>query len=218
MIKFHPTDDMLQAFAAGNLPTSMAIAISAHVELCDKCAEHVDRINQQLADDAFSKDVPDSVDMDDILESIMSEDPPSSESLAEEAYVSRRISVDGKQYTLPRALRRYTESKWSSFGKIQRARLPLEEGETRASLLHISVNGTVPSHTHRGYELTLLLEGTFEDENDKYVPGDFILLDSRHHHTPYTKEGCLCYTIADAPLHFTKGVSKLLNSVGHAIY
>ncbi|PKG56926.1 anti-sigma factor, partial [Shewanella sp. GutDb-MelDb] len=30
--------------------------------------------------------------------------------------------------------------------------------------------------------------------------------------------GCLCYTVVDAPLRFTKGISKLLNPIGELIY
>ncbi len=98
-----------------------------------------------------------------------------------------QITVGDKTYALPRSLQRFGDSSWASFGKIQRARLNLDEGATRASFLHIDEGGSVPAHTHKGYELTLLLDGTFEDESGQYVPGDFILLDSRHHHTPYTK-------------------------------
>ncbi|MGL5391190.1 MAG: ChrR family anti-sigma-E factor, partial [Shewanella sp.] len=37
-------------------------------------------------------------------------------------------------------------------------------------------------------------------------------------HAPTTKSGCLCYTVLNAPLHFTKGLSKLLNPIGELIY
>ncbi|WP_245680645.1 ChrR family anti-sigma-E factor [Veronia pacifica] len=128
------------------------------------------------------------------------------------------IDVAGERYKLPTALRRYKEIDWSTMGAISRARLPLDEGKTRASLLHIGLNGSVPSHTHKGYELTLLLSGSFTDENGTYAPGDFIMLSGEDHHTPVSKDGCLCYTVSNAPLHFTSGVSKLLNTIGRVIY
>ncbi len=34
MIKYHPYESMLVAFAAGELPTSLTIAVSAHAEMC----------------------------------------------------------------------------------------------------------------------------------------------------------------------------------------
>ncbi|NUY56877.1 hypothetical protein BZG78_01505 [Salinivibrio sp. MA351] len=234
MIKYHPSTDLLDAFAAGKLPTSMAIALSAHVELCQECQAYVATAEEKLASVAFDQEtVGDEALMvnewdhnaeDEMLSAIFEQAAANdadalTQSGAEQPEArATQITVGEKTYALPRALQRFGDSNWASFGKVQRARLNLDEGATRASFLHIDEGGSVPAHTHKGYELTLLLDGTFEDESGQYVPGDFILLDSRHHHTPYTKEGCLCYTIADAPLYFTKGVSKLLNTVGHAIY
>ena len=235
MIKYHPTDEMLMAHAVGELTASMAIAVSAHCEMCDQCAKKVALFTEKAAQQAFDAaslndnnteaSITDSlneesVDMDamfgNMLADIMSDEtvPKTLVTPSPQA----EISVCGETYALPRALRRYHQLGWSSIGTISRARLPLNEGDTRASLLHIGMNGSVPSHTHKGTELTLLLGGHFEDEHDTYVPGDFIVLDGNNHHTPQTHDGCLCYTVSDAPLHFTKGVSQLLNAVGRVIY
>ncbi|SIN82411.1 ChrR family anti-sigma-E factor [Salinivibrio sp. ES.052] len=223
MIKYHPSTDLLDAFAAGELPTSMAIALSAHVELCQECQVYVAVAEDKLAANAFNDDaVPSEWNEDaehEMLAAIFADTAANDNKVMTQSEPrSSQITVGDKTYALPRALQRFGTSTWASFGKVQRARLNLDEGATRASFLHIDEGGSVPAHTHKGYELTLLLDGTFEDESGRYVPGDFILLDNRHHHTPQTKEGCLCYTVANAPLYFTKGMSKLLNTVGHAIY
>ncbi|MDD1783689.1 ChrR family anti-sigma-E factor [Enterovibrio sp. ZSDZ35] len=223
MIKYHPSDDLLRDHAAGTLLASMSIAVSAHCEMCKTCRQRVMQLEQQIADDVFADNH--SVgeqhdDLDDTFENMMT--AITSDSSAPVTLVTpspaSNIDVGGERYALPIALRRYHHLGWSSIGAISRARLPLNEGDTRASLLHIGMNGSVPSHTHKGMEVTLLLSGHFEDEHDTYVPGDFIVLDASNNHTPHTRDGCLCYTVADAPLHFTKGVSKLLNTVGRVIY
>ena len=108
--------------------------------------------------------------------------------------------------------------KWTHLGKINRAPLILGEGEVHTHLLRIDPGGVVPEHTHKGFELTLLLEGEFEDELGTYVKGDFICLDSTHKHSPKTQKGCLCLTVVNDALHFTKGMSKLLNPIGSLIY
>jgi putative transcriptional regulator len=64
----------------------------------------------------------------------------------------------------------------------------------------------------------LLLEGSFEDEMGSYHEGDFIWLDGKHTHNPVTKEGCLCLTVASDSLHFTQGLTKMLNPIGKFIY
>ncbi|MEZ8144231.1 transcriptional regulator [Enterovibrio norvegicus FF-33] len=224
MIKYHPADDLLYAHAAGTLPASMSIAVSAHSEMCDFCAKKVALFENQIADETFnladnseaSSNASDSDEFAGMLSAILSDEQLPSTPISPSP--ESKIDVAGERYTLPTALRRYHHLGWSSVGSLSRARLPLNEGDTRASLLHIGMNSGVPSHTHKGTEVTLLLSGHFEDEHDSYVPGDFIILDSSNHHTPQTHDGCLCYTIADAPLHFTKGVSQLLNAVGHVIY
>jgi putative transcriptional regulator len=51
-----------------------------------------------------------------------------------------------------------------------------------------------------------------------YHEGDFIWLDGKHTHNPITKEGCLCLTVASDSLHFTQGLTKILNPIGKFIY
>jgi putative transcriptional regulator len=101
---------------------------------------------------------------------------------------------------------------------LARTRIQLDETEIHTNLLHIEPGGSVPEHTHKGFELTVLLEGSFHDDHDKYVKGDFIMLDSSHQHHPVSPEGCLCYTVANDALHFTQGINKLLNPIGSFIY
>ena len=76
----------------------------------------------------------------------------------------------------------------------------------------------MPEHTHKGFELTLLLDGSFSDDKGEYVKGDFIMLDASIKHNPISQDGCLCYTVANDALHFTQGINKLLNPIGNFIY
>lgn len=133
------------------------------------------------------------------------------------------VQVKGMQYSLPHVFKQQLhqqgqEKTWQGMGNVSRMRLDVDEKQTRASLLHIGPEGEIPHHTHKGYELTLLLAGEFSDDFGAYVPGDFMILDGQVKHSPKTISGCLCYTILDAPLHFTKGFSKLLNPIGELIY
>ena len=118
----------------------------------------------------------------------------------------------------PNVLRNMSLGKTAQIGKLSRARILLDEGEIHTNLLHIGAGGSIPEHTHKGFELTLLLAGTFADEQGEYVQGDFIMLDKRHQHQPATELGCLCYTVANDALHFTQGINKLLNPIGSFIY
>lgn len=212
---------MLLEHAKGNLNLAMATAVSAHCELCHKCQQVLAEMTQFQADVALSEtdksaqEFETSIDLDDMLASIMQLTPTSKASRLPQHAI---VSVKGHEFSLPTAFRQQADQTWSGIGKISRMRLDTEKSPSRASLLHIDAGGEIPEHTHQGTEVTLLLEGHFEDEFNHYGPGDFIVLDSNHQHSPKTKEGCLCYTVVDAPLHFTKGISKLLNPIGELIY
>ncbi|MCL1137106.1 ChrR family anti-sigma-E factor [Shewanella pneumatophori] len=226
MIKFHPKDEMLLQHAKGQLHLGLATAVSAHCELCSVCREKVNDFTKQLAEECmgevdstgadsdFTNLDYGSIDFSAMLSQITSLAPSEEESSSAKAIVD----IKGNQYKLPKAFTRQADHSWSGFGKISRMRLDADDGHSRASLLHIDANGEIPEHTHNGREITLLLEGYFEDEFSQYVPGDFIELDGNHQHSPKTMNGCLCYTVVDAPLHFTKGISKILNPIGELIY
>lgn len=134
------------------------------------------------------------------------------------AITDKEIEVSGAKFKVPRALRNIEIKPFQGLGKLSRSRLNIEDGDLRTSLLHIDKGGSVPTHTHKGFEVTLLLQGSFEDEMGVYQAGDFIWLDAEHTHQPVTKTGCVCLTVSNDAIHFTKGVSQLLNPIGQFIY
>lgn len=229
MITHHPKHELLNDYVEGNLPASLSAAIAIHAEHCDICAKNIKQLTEQAAENTFSEDVRinkslqeklkinDQLvnsDFDSMIASITQDNSLSDEVKQEPL----EIEIKGNTYTLPKALRSVSMMGWQKMGELSRARLNLNEGSLHSSLLHIDKNGSVPSHTHKGFELTLLLEGSFEDEHGVYEKGDFIWLTNKHTHTPFTKEGCLCLTVADDALQFTQGFSKLLNPIGKFIY
>lgn len=216
MIKFHPNKKMLTAFSAGELPLSLSIAMSAHIELCSECADKIAKVEAQLSNDMWQDEDIEEANFGDMLQAIMSNEPKVEEQLTVKPSTVTRVG--GKDYQLPRAFRKFNDLKWSGFGPVSRARVINDEQNVRASLLHIAAQGKIPEHHHRGYELTLLLEGSFEDEMGTYQKGDFIWIDGELNHSPYTENGCLCYAVQNAPLHFVRGMSKVLNPLGNLIY
>jgi putative transcriptional regulator len=216
MIKHHPTEQMMQQYVQGLLPASLSVAISAHVELCECCANKVSALELQNSKSLFVDDT--TIDFDDDMSDLIS--MITSDDILNDVkpYISSKFSHQNKEFVLPRAIAGLERSNFSQIGKLSRARIDLDDGELRASLLQIDAGGEIPNHTHTGFEVTLLLDGEFEDESGKYTAGDFIWLDGRHSHTPKTETGCLCFTLANSALHFNKGISKLLNPIGNLIY
>ncbi|MBB1441326.1 cupin domain-containing protein [Shewanella sp. SG41-4] len=228
MINYHPDQHLLSLHAKGELPLSMSIAISAHAEYCPHCQQQLSQITTALSEQQFeSVTTHQSIDsnanhqLDALLDNLLNStldtleiEQASTVDLIED----NSVSIKGQHYPLPRVFRKQINASWQGIGKVSRLRLDTGEPQARASLLHIDANGEIPEHTHKGTELTLLLAGEFSDCYNTYKPGDFMLLDKEHQHSPKTLEGCLCYTIVDAPLYFTKGFSKLLNPIGDLLY
>ena len=224
MIKHHPTHELLSSFVEGSLPASLSAGIAIHADLCPICAKNIAHMTKEYATDTFlheEKIYSDAPLKDNTANqySFMISSITSDSGIDEIKHKdSLDIEIKGTTYQLPKALSSMSMMGWQKLGKLSRSRLNLNEGALHSSLLHIEKDGGVPSHTHKGFELTLLLEGTFEDEMGTYHKGDFIWLTGEHTHHPFTKSGCLCYTVADDALQFKQGLSKLLNPIGSFIY
>ena len=81
------------------------------------------------------------------------------------------------------------------------------------ALYHIKAGGKIPEHTHRGTEMTLVLEGGFSDADGRYDRGDFIFRQATDVHAPTAlqTEYCICLSVVDAPLKFTNWKYRWMN-------
>jgi putative transcriptional regulator len=225
MIKHHPTFELIQSFVNGDLPASLSAGIAIHADMCPKCQQQIAQLTEQVAEVSFEEAFLDRFIVDDDseldtfdFETMVEQITQSKEVFEINPQMDKTIVFNEKSYLLPRALTNMTLGKTANIGKLARARIQLDENEIHTSLLQIEPGGSVPEHTHKGFELTVLLDGSFHDESGEYVKGDFIMLDGSHQHHPVSDNGCLCYTVANDALHFTQGINKLLNPIGSFIY
>jgi len=228
MIKHHPKVELIQSFVNGDLPASLSAGIAIHADMCPVCQQTIAQLTDHVAENSFEEEYLDRfiVDDNEALEAISAIDfdrmigdiVESSDIDVLVPTLVKTIDFENKNYTLPTALNSMSVGKNANIGKLTRARIQLNENEIHTNLLHIQPGGGVPEHTHKGFELTVLLDGSFHDESGEYVKGDFIMLDASNKHHPVSTEGCLCYTVANDALHFTQGINKLLNPIGSFIY
>jgi putative transcriptional regulator len=70
----------------------------------------------------------------------------------------------------------------------------------------------MPSHTHEGSEITLVLRGGFSDATGHYRRGDIAIADSEVDHRPRADEDedCICFAVTDAPLRLTGPVARFV--------
>jgi len=228
MIKHHPKFELIQAFVNGELPASLSAGIAIHIDMCPKCKKSIALLTEQVAEQSFEEGFLDKFIVEDnyALETIAHLDFDEmiagiTESADIDSVITpvvKTVEFNKEVYTLPTVLNNIAVGKTANVGKLSRSRLQLDENEVHSSLLHIQPGGGVPQHTHNGFELTVLLDGSFHDEDGEYVKGDFIMVEGNHKHHPISTNGCLCYTVANGALHFTQGINKLLNPIGTFIY
>jgi putative transcriptional regulator len=220
----HPSISLLEAFAKGELSACWSVPLAAHIEFCSKCRNLVHSLESALAlseleDDDFSQ--PEALDFDFDVDSIMSLPQQMKSPLHAQAPDSV-VEVNGERIQVPRVIRQcYKDSlNWTpALNKLSFASLGAES-ESRLYLIYIAAGATVPQHSHRGNELTLVLDGQYTDAMGEYNTGDFVQLGSNHSHSPQTTadEGCLVVSMVDAPLHFTEGWSRLINPLSQLFF
>jgi len=218
-MKYHPEAALLESYVRGQISAVDGVTVTTHLETCSSCRSIVDKLEAkeaQLLENTDSEyDIAFDAMMDDILEL-----PPIEMKVSEKKIGS--IQVNGKTFELPKSLSRFTEnmSEWRSYGgKVFSSTIDLGEAE-RVNLLYISEGVQVPQHTHKGKESTLVLHGSFSDEDGEYHKGDFLVADGSIKHSPRTAKGqdCLCLTVLSEPMVFTQGVARVFNMFGHGMY
>lgn len=206
-IKHHLTDALLMAYSAGTLPEAYSLAVAAHISMCDECRARLgafDTVGGNLVESC------DAVDM-------------SSGSL--EATLSMIDRLDGdveapahaSEGILPAPVQDYIGGdldavKWRSIGMgVKQAIIPTKCDAT-ARLLYIPAGSAVPDHGHKGLELTVVFQGAFSDEVDRFGPGDIEVANEDLDHTPIADigEDCICLAVTDAPLKFNSFLPKVM--------
>lgn len=226
MIKFHPRPEQLTEFAQGGLSPVESIMISAHCDMCTRCQtivrqEAAMQAEQLLYADASMEEQPAELrqQFDTMLSQITSLDrplrPAPSATTSVSSALPAYIELEGRQFVVPKTLRKFVSGmgNWSSLvGHLWQAPIELNTGGA-ANFIFMGQGGTVPEHTHKGSEYTLVLDGHFSDGINHYQAGDLIYMDGNKTHTPRSDDinGCLVFSILDQPLHFTSGLARLLN-------
>jgi putative transcriptional regulator len=213
-IKHHLSDQLLAAYAAGTLPEAFGLAIAAHISLCDECRAAL-AAHEAVGGAVLDSQIDTAQMGEDAFAALMARlDGPG---LAPAPVAARRA----KHPILPAPLVDYvgpdmSKIKWRSIGMgVRQAILPLKDKAASARLLYIPAGQAVPDHGHRGLELTLVLQGSFRDENAKFARGDIEIADQADQHTPVADAGedCICLAVTDAPLRFIGMIPRLLQPV-----
>jgi len=221
MLNHHPSPELLSDYVSGSLRLSHALCVSSHLEHCSDCRQQAGRLNQ-LGAQFFNQQEPQESSQSDQLKSkVMAFLDSSEASGIEVTEPVREVRTAEEQggYRVPNSLRQFVSQGYDKLDWVQVspsfkiATLLRDKDGAQIALSRVKPGGKMPHHRHTGDELTMVLEGSFSDENGIYRKGDFISRDRRHKHRPVvTKDAeCICLMVIDAPIEFTGWVSRLLN-------
>ena len=199
-IRHHLTDSLLMAYASGNLPEAFSLVVATHISLCDECRARLGSF--EAIGGALIEGDESCVMSDDAFEETL-------KLIEGGAKDPIMVDVPPANSVFPEPLRGYVggdlpEVKWRAVpGGVKQAVLKTSRDAT-VRLLAIPGGVAMPDHGHRGTELTLVLQGAFKDEDDRFGRGDIEVANEDLHHTPVAEEGdvCICLAATDAPLRF----------------
>lgn len=205
-ITHHITDDLLRAYADGWLPQAYSVVVASHISICDQCRAQVE------AGDIVGGEVMDGLDgasmsagaRDRMMAALNEAPPPAPPVRGSGIYPAPLVEALGSD-----------KPNWRSMGGgIRQQLLSADDGGT-LRLLYIPPGKAVPEHSHRGLELTMVLQGAFEDEEGAFGRGDVETADAEVEHQPIASPGapCICLAATDAPLRFRGMIPRLLQPI-----
>ena len=210
IINYHPAEDLLFAYCAGDLAEAWSLLIATHVSLCSSCR------HQMYEAEAIGGSLMENI-KPEALEDNTFEKTLAIAQNEEQVAKPKVFSQSSHSNVLPHPLRQYTGADidglpWKRLGK-DAFHIPLVEGRNGelARLLKIQEGKAVPEHGHNGDELTMVLSGSFSDKNGRFLRGDVETANTDVIHQPRADfgEDCICLVVTDAPLQFTSPLARL---------
>jgi putative transcriptional regulator len=214
MITHRPPEELLLGYAAGSLPEPIALVVASHAALCAETATEIRRLEgvggtllEDIAPAALKADALDrALASLDLAEAAPRAAPWSAATVETRALLPAPVwpYIKGNLANL----------KWRQRSAgIETAELIADSSKRSAFLIRIKAGTALPRHTHRGLELTLVLEGAYGDASGSFVRGDLQVADPSIDHQPIAQEGddCICLAALEAPIWFTGPIGRLAN-------
>jgi len=213
-VNHHPGSEMLVDFSAGNLETAPSICVSAHLYFCAKCRNELLRLDQ-VGSKLMSEAEPIEV-KENLLDSVMAKIDRLPETDANVVRSTSEISdvrypplvnklINGSESTL--TWRRMSSS-------VDVAQLTTGQKKYEVALHKICSGGKAPRHDHSGHEFTVVLKGSFSDEQAVYHEGDFLQCEAGDIHQPMGAQNgeCICLSALAGPIKLSNSFGFLMKS------
>jgi putative transcriptional regulator len=215
MITHHPTEEFMVAYAAGTLDEANSLVIATHLTLCPACRDDIAAYEALGA--TLMEELPEAIMAPQALAATLERVRHAPRPLASVSSPLPSRHAPTSSIMLPAPLRRYVggdigTAKWRALGPgIHHMPLVASEGVT-ARLLRIAPGRAVFDHSHGGSELTLILNGSYQSQGERFARGDLEVADENVNHQPIAgmEDVCICLAVTDAPLRFDSWIGRLM--------
>ena len=216
MIRHHPDDALMLAYAAGTLGAGHRLLLDVHLEGCAVCRQHLARLNavggmllEELAPAELSPHA-----LERVLARIDNAGPAAAEDVP-----GPSKGVRGKPWLpvpWPAAMAACDVGPWRWMGPgmyWNRVMLP-DAPQAKVFMLRIGAGRMLPQHTHSQSELTQVLWGAFDDGRSEFRAGDFDETDGTVRHQPTVQAGgdCICLASVEGTLRFDGWLARLMGA------
>ncbi len=207
-INHHLNAEILTGYAAGTLPEAFNLLVATHISLCDMCRAELgalESIGGAMLDTEETVAVSDNAlkSVFDLIERnpkdpILTQ-PPTQRSAVFPSPLQDYVGGD------------LANVKWRNVGGGVRQSVLQTSRDASIRLLSIPGGAAMPDHGHRGTEMTLVLQGAFIDDGERFGRGDVEIADEHLEHTPVAEVGqdCICLAATDAPLKFRQWLPRI---------
>lgn len=203
----HPEPALLMEYAAGATPEAFSLVIATHLALCPQCRRSVAEL-EAAGGVALGKLDSAAVGDDVLAKTLAKLDAPPPAGPAPKPSRSSELGV-------PRPLsdvlsKPLEELHFKRLGGVEICLLDAPQ-PYRVYLMRIAGGVDVPPHGHSGQELTLMLRGSYVDNNERFAEGDVACVDEACTHRPKAdREGCTCLVAAHGKMKMPGFVSGMV--------
>jgi putative transcriptional regulator len=190
-IAHHPDEVLLIAYASGTADEATSLVVATHLHFCADCRVDVgqlETIGGSLLEELAPRQLAAGA-----LEAMLGR----LDQVAPYERPRRTPSCDGT----PSVLRSYLggdlrDVRWRRMGPHLSYAPLFRRGPVAARLLRGTPGAQSGTHSHRGAEYTLVLQGGYTDETGSYAPGDLQVMGAGQRHNPVADSGEDCINLA----------------------
>ncbi|MDW5313625.1 cupin domain-containing protein [Rhizobium sp. PL01] len=210
-IQLDTIDALMARYAAGILPEPARVLVEAHLQMQSANRPKVAEYETVVGDILENMEPVSLTSRDAALRAIF---------MAAPLAIADAPSVQPANRLFPKAIldfaghdaadipwkRKLPGFKEYSLGKIDGCDV---------SFFWLKPGRVIPAHTHEGYELSLVLDGAFNDTRGRFAKGDISVADESIDHRPVAEAECPCigFAVSQAPVKLTGSWRQLLGDM-----